>query len=54
MNNECIPSFHVSAYAYVVDDLTALSCCLPVLLVFMSLVYTCLKVTPFSSQVIVA
>ena len=24
--NECVPSFHDSAYAFVVDDLTELSC----------------------------
>ena len=35
-NNDCVPSSHVCAYAFVVDDLTELSC--TGLLAFMSLV----------------
>ena len=36
--NECVPSFHVSAYAFVVDDLTELNSVVPLLLAFESLV----------------
>ena len=35
--NECVPSFHVSAYAFVVDDLTELNSVVPLLFAFKSL-----------------
>ena len=42
--NDCVPSSHVSAYAFVVDDLTELSCtgiaCVYIASINQSLTYT--------------